>query len=176
MENGLIQVYYGPGKGKTTAAIGLGVRAVGNKYKVIMIQFLKNANTSECKILKDLEPYFKVFNFEKERGFTWQLTEEEKVEVRSETLNALKFASKVMDTGECDVLILDEILNSVDLGFVKEEELREIINNKPDEVELVLTGRALPPSIAEKADYISHIDAIKHPMERGIDARVGIEY
>ena len=64
MENGLVQVYYGTGKGKTTAAVGLGVRAIGNDYKVIMIQFLKNDMTGECRILKDLEPYFKVFNFE----------------------------------------------------------------------------------------------------------------
>ena len=171
MENGLVEVYYGSGKGKTTAAIGLGIRAIGNNYKVIMIQFLKNDMTGECKILKDLEPYFKVFHFEKKRGFTWQLTDEEKNELRSETLNALKFASKVMDTGECDVLILDEILNSVDVGVITEEEVFEIIKNKSDDVELVLTGRTLPLKIAERADYISHVDDIRHPMEKGIDAR-----
>ncbi len=176
MENGLVQVYYGTGKGKTTAAIGLGVRAIGNDYKVIMIQFLKNDMTGECRILKDLEPYFKVFHFEKRRGFTWQLTPEEKQELRSETTNALKFASKVMDTGECDVLILDEVLNSVEAGIISEEELYELICNKSDDVELVLTGRKLPICIAEKADYISHIDDIKHPMEKGRDARAGIEY
>ena len=176
MENGLIQVYYGNGKGKTTAAIGLGIRAIGSKYKVIMIQFLKNDETGEYRTLKELEPQFKVFHFEKKRGFTWQLTDEEKKELQSETQNALKFASKVMDTGECDILILDELLNSLQLGFVKESEVLELIENKPDEIELVLTGRTLPPSIAEKADYISHIDDVKHPMEKGMDARQGIEY
>ncbi len=70
--------------------------------------------------LKNLEPQFKVFNFEKNRGFTWELSEEEKIELTSEVQNALKFASKVMDTGECDVLILDEILNAVHLGFLEE--------------------------------------------------------
>ena len=176
MENGLVQVYYGTGKGKTTAAIGLGVRAIGNDYKVIMIQFLKSDMTGECRVLKDLEPYFKVFHFEKRRGFTWQLTPEEKQELRSETTNALKFASKVMDTGECDVLILDEVLNSVEAGIISEDELYELICNKSDDVELVLTGRKLPIRIAEKADYISHIDDIKHPTEKGRDARAGIEY
>lgn len=176
MENGLVQVYYGRGKGKTTAAIGLGMRALGSNYKVIMIQFLKNNNAGECNVLKNLEPHFKVFHFEKKRVFSWQLSEEEKQDVRSETGNAMKFANKVMDTGECDVLILDEILNSVELGFASEEELCQMIDNKPDEIELVLTGRVLPISIAERADYISHIEDVKNPITRGIDARAGIEY
>ncbi|MBQ1274676.1 MAG: cob(I)yrinic acid a,c-diamide adenosyltransferase [Cellulosilyticum sp.] len=176
MENGLVQVYCGKGKGKTTAAIGLGIRALGNGYKVIMIQFLKHDTTSECKMIKALEPDFKIFHFEKKRGFTWQLNDEEKQEIKSETSNALKFASKVMDTGQCDVLILDEILNSLELGFVSEEEVITLIENKSDDVELVLTGRTLPESIANKADYISRIESIKHPMDKGIDARKGIEY
>lgn len=176
MENGLVQVYYGKGKGKTTAAIGLGMRAIGNEYKVIMIQFLKHDTTGECKILKSLEPHFKVFHFEKKRGFTWQLNEEEKNELRSETSNALKFASKVMDTGQCDVLILDELLNSLALGFVTEEEVCTLIDNKTDDVELVLTGRTLPKSVEDRADYVSHIEEIKHPMTKGIAARKGIEF
>lgn len=176
MENGLVEVYYGDGKGKTTAAIGLGIRALGNNFKVIMVQFLKHDDTSECKLLKQLEPYFKVFHFEKRRGFTWEITEDEKQELKSEIKNALKFASKVMDTGECDVLILDELLNAISLGFADEEEVCEMIKNKPNEVEVVLTGRSLPKGIEELADYISHIKAERHPMEKGIDARVGIEY
>lgn len=176
MENGLVQVYCGNGKGKTTAAIGLGIRAVGNDYKVIMIQFLKNDSTGECRTIKSLEPDFKIFHFEKKRGFTWELSDEEKNELRSETSNALKFASKVMDTGQCDVLILDELLNSLELGFVSEEEVCELIDNKAEDVELILTGRNLPESIAQRADYISKIEDIKHPMEKGIDARKGIEY
>ncbi len=176
MENGLVQVYYGKGKGKTTAAIGLGIRALGNDYKVIMIQLLKNDATGECKIIKALEPDFKIFHFEKKRGFTWQLNEEEKQELRSETKNALKFAMKVMDTGQCDVLILDEILNSLELGFVSEEDVCAIIDNKSEDVELVLTGRSLPDSIAQRANYISCIENVKHPMDAGTDARKGIEY
>ena len=176
MENGLVQVYYGKGKGKTTAAIGLGIRAIGNGYKVIMIQFLKHDSTGECHMIKTLEPDFKIFHFEKKRGFTWQLNEEEKQELRSETSNALKFATKVMDTGQCDILILDEILNSLELGFVSEEEVNALIDSKSDDVELVLTGRTLPESVAKRADYISCIESIKHPLDKGIDARRGIEY
>ncbi len=176
MENGLVQVYCGNGKGKTTAAIGLGIRAVGNDYKVIMIQFLKHDTTGECRMIKGLEPDFKIFHFEKKRGFTWELNEDEKQELRSETSNALKFASKVMDTGQCDILILDEILNSLDLGFVTEEEVCELIDGKSEDVELILTGRSLPDCIAQRAEYISRIVEVKHPMQKGIDARRGIEF
>lgn len=176
MKNGLTQVYCGNGKGKTTAAIGLGIRAIGNHMKVIMIQFLKNNDTGECELLKQLEPNFKVFHFEKNRGFTWSLSEEEKNELKQEIGMAIKFAKKVMDTDECDVLILDEILAAVQLGYVSVETLIELVESKSDTMELVLTGRELPEEVAEHVDYISNIQAIKHPMEKGIDARKGIEY
>jgi cob(I)alamin adenosyltransferase len=176
MEKGFVQVYCGAGKGKTTAAIGQGIRAIGGQYKVIMIQFLKTPHTGECSILKNLEPYFKVFHFEKDHDFTWMLNEEEKEELKSETQNALNFANKVMDTRECDMLILDEILNSLQQNLLTEIELCNLIDNKPEDMELVLTGRLLPGCIAERADYISLIEAVKHPMGKGIEARKGIEY
>ena len=176
MDKGLVQIYCGNGKGKTTAAIGLGIRAIGRDLKVIMIQFLKNSDTGECKTLKELEPGFKVFHFEKPRGFTWSLTPEERDEKKIEIKNAMNFARKVLDTGECDILILDEILGAIQAGFVVEDEICNMIDNKPETVELVLTGRVLPDSIAEKAGYISEIKAVKHPMTEGITAREGIEY
>lgn len=176
MENGLVQVYCGEGKGKTTAAIGLGIRAIGNDYKVIMLQFLKKDTNGECQMIKQLEPNFKIFHFEKKRGFTWQLTEEEKQELKSETTNAMNFAMKVMDTGQCDILILDEILNSLEYGFVTEEEVCALIDAKTDDVELILTGKKLPDSIAKRADYISKIEDVKHPIDKGTRARRGIEF
>ena len=176
MEKGFVQVYCGNGKGKTTAAIGLGIRAIGSDLKVIMIQFLKNPDTGECKTLKRLEPEFKVFHFEKPRGFTWTLTPDEREEKKIEIKNAMNFARKVLDTGECDVLILDEILGAIQAGFVAEQEICNMIDNRPEGIELVLTGRVLPENIAEKASYISQIQAAKHPMNEGIPARKGIEY
>ncbi len=176
MDKGLVHIYCGDGKGKTTAAVGLGMRAIGNDYKVIMIQFLKCGDSGECKIIREIEPRFNVFNFEKKRGFTWELNDEEKAELKSEIGNALMFATKVMNTRQCDLLILDEVLNALSLGFITEEQMCEIIDNKPDEIELVLTGRDAPESIKERADYISKIELIKHPYEEGIDARRGIEY
>ncbi|MHC1750051.1 MAG: cob(I)yrinic acid a,c-diamide adenosyltransferase [Cellulosilyticaceae bacterium] len=176
MEKGLVHVYCGEGKGKTTSAIGLGIRAIGNNLKVIMIQFLKNNNTGECKALAALEPQFKVFHFEKERGFTWTLTEEEKEELKNEIQIAIKFAKKVMDTEECDVLILDEILGAIKAGFLETQDVCTLIEEKSEYVELILTGRYVPDEIQEKADYISRIEPVKHPINKGIMARKGIEY
>lgn len=165
MNKGFIHVYYGEGKGKTTSAIGLGIRALGSKDKVIMIQFLKNDRLGESKTLKHLEPSFKVFRFEKEHGLIDELDDEEKAELKSETKNALNFASKVMDTGECDILILDEVLNCVEQGIITELELCDLIDNKSEDMEVILTGRMLPESVAIRADYISYIKTIKRPIK-----------
>jgi len=130
MKQGFIHIYYGEGKGKTTSAIGLGIRALGNNNKVIMIQFLKDDILGEAKTLKNLEPSFKVFGFDKKHGVIEEMDNEEKEELRSEIKNVLNFANKVMDTGECDVLILDEILNCVEQGMLTEKELGELIDSK----------------------------------------------
>lgn len=176
MDKGLIQVYCGNGKGKTTAAIGQGVRAVGHGLKVIMIQFLKGNPTGEMETLKDLEPNFKLFRFERERDFFWNLSTEEKEELKIDLKNALNFARKVLDTRQCDILILDEILGALKNHMIDEKELLEIIDEKPSEIEIILTGRQLPDSIKMKADYVSTINDTKHPFEQGIGARKGIEY
>lgn len=176
MDIGLIQVYCGEGKGKTTAAIGQGIRSVGRGLKVIMIQFLKGGHTGELKTLSNLEPEFKVFRFEKSRGFFNELTLTEKNELKMEISNAMKFAKKVLDTKECDLLILDEVLGVVENQLLTEEELETFIMSKPQGMELILTGRKLPEMIKEQVDYISEIQPIKHPYEKGIGAREGIEY
>lgn len=176
METGLVQVYFGNGKGKTTAAIGQGIRAAGRGIKVIMIQFLKGGVSGELNTLAKLEPDFKVFRFEKERDFYYSLSETEKDELKMEIVNALKFAKKVLDTKECDLLILDEILGVVENGIISEGELKTFINSKPKNVELILTGRKLPDSLVEDIDYLSEIIQIKHPYEEGINAREGIEF
>lgn len=176
MERGLVQVYCGDGKGKTTAAIGQGIRGVGRGFKVIMIQFLKGGISGEMKSLAKLEPDFKVFRFEKERDFYKFLSDKEKEEVRIEIENAMHFAKKVFDTKECDILILDEILGVVENDIISVEKLKQFIENKPEQMELILTGRKLPKELEEYSDYISEIKMVKHPYEQGIEARLGIEY
>lgn len=176
MEMGLVQIYCGTGKGKTTAAIGQGIRAIGQGYKVIMVQFLKAAYTGEIDTLKKLEPDFKLFRFEKERGFFWNLGDDEKEELKKDIKNAMNFVNKVLDTKECEVLILDEVLGAVKNGLIKSEDICMLIDSKPDNIEIILTGRDVPEEIAKRANYISRIQAEKHPMNQGIVARKGIEY
>ncbi|TCK90617.1 cob(I)yrinic acid a,c-diamide adenosyltransferase [Natranaerovirga hydrolytica] len=176
MKKGLTQVYCGTGKGKTTAAIGQGVRATGHGLKVIMIQFLKGRPTGEVEALKNLEPEFKVFKFEKQKKFFFEMDEEQKADLKSDIKNALNFAKKVLDTKECDVLILDEILGVIENQLFTEDEIINLIENKSDEIELIITGRILPERIKSMADYISTIEETKHPFYKGVTARKGIEY
>ncbi|NLK21570.1 MAG: cob(I)yrinic acid a,c-diamide adenosyltransferase [Epulopiscium sp.] len=176
MDLGLIQVYSGDGKGKTTAAIGQGIRAIGQGMKVIMIQFLKSSYTGELQTLKKLEPDFKVFRFEKPRDFFWNLNEDEKKELKNEIINAMNFANKVLDTGECDILILDEILGAIENDLVDEKEVCNLLDHKPREMEVILTGRKLTNAIKDRVHYISVIESVKHPISGGIEARKGIEY
>lgn len=176
MNLGLIQVYCGEGKGKSTAAIGQGIRAIGQGMKVIMIQFLKSSFTGEIPILKKLEPDFKVFRFEKPRDFFWNLNEEEKKELKNEVINGINFTKKVLDTGECDLLILDEILGVIQNNLVSEKEICELLDHKPSGMEIILTGRELSEGIKQRAHYISRIKEERHPIYEGIEARRGIEY
>jgi len=176
MINGLVHVYTGDGKGKTTAAIGQGMRSAGRGLKVYMVQFLKSADTGELHVCQQLGESFKIFRFEKQRGFFWTLNEEQKNELKSEIRQALQFVRKVFDKKECDVLILDEIMGVITNQLVSEEEICDFIRKKPQSMELILTGRDAPKSIIELADYVSEIHAVKHPMDKGIVARYGIEY
>lgn len=176
MEIGLVQAYCGEGKGKTTAAIGQGIRAVGRGFKVVMIQFLKGTHTGEIESLLRLEPEFKIFRFEKDRGFYNELTVKDKEEVKMEIDNAFKFAKKILETKECDILILDEILGVLYNDIMSVNELNEFVLAKPKEMELILTGRFLPEEIKHNIDYISFVKQIKHPYQKGICARKGIEF
>lgn len=176
LERGLVQVYTGNGKGKTTASIGLGIRAYGNGLKVIMIQFLKSGVTGELNVLNNLGENFKVYRFEKEKDFTWNLTEEQKEELKLEIQEGFSFAKKVVKENLCDMLILDEVMASVNGGYIKEEEVVELIESKNDNMELVLTGRNVPNAIAEKSDLITEMKDVKHYFNKGIPARKGIEF
>jgi len=176
MEKGLVQVYTGNGKGKTTAAIGQGIRAFGRGKTVYMVQFLKGSETGELISLKSLEPRFKLFRFEKKRDFIWNLSKEEIEELKVDIAKTLDFIRDTIKQGCCDVLILDEIMAVLEKGLVDIEDVLSIIKCKPENVELVLTGRNAPDKIIEVADYVSRIDCVKHPLKKGITAREGIEY
>ncbi|SHF15947.1 cob(I)alamin adenosyltransferase [Thermoanaerobacter uzonensis DSM 18761] len=175
MERGLIQVYTGDGKGKTTASIGLGIRAVGRGFKVYMVQFLKGTDTGELHTLKNIEN-FKVFRFQSTEKFFWNLNEEEKKILAEDMKKAYEFVVDVLQNKKCDILILDEIMAAIHSKVYTVEDVLKLIDMKPKEMELVLTGRSAPQEIMERADLVTEMKAIKHPFEKGIPARYGIEY
>jgi cob(I)alamin adenosyltransferase len=175
LERGLIQVYTGDGKGKTTASIGLGIRAVGRGFKVYMVQFLKGTDTGELHTLKNIEN-FKVFRFQSTEKFFWNLNEEEKKILAEDMKKAYEFVVDVLQNKKCDILILDEIMAAIHSKVYTVEDVLKLIDMKPKEMELVLTGRSAPQEIMERADLVTEMKAIKHPFEKGIPARYGIEY
>lgn len=176
MFKGLVHVYTGNGKGKTTAAIGQGVRSAGRGLKVYMVQFLKSEDTGELHSCKKLGKNFRIFRFEQKRGFFWTLNEDEKKDLKAEVQQAFGFAEQLLLERQCDVLILDEIMGAICNQLVDEQQVCELIKNKPDNMELILTGRNAPESIIMLADYVSDIQSVKHPIDKGIAAREGIEY
>ena len=162
MENeGLVQIYCGPGKGKTSVAIGQAIRAVGHGKTAIVIQCLKGRATSELDYLSVLEPNVRLFRFEKKDKYYEDLSDEEKQEENCNIRNGLNYARKVLVTQECDMLILDEILGAVEFGIITEEEVEELIRTKDEETELILTGNVVPERLKEAADTVVSMEVIK---------------
>lgn len=176
LERGYVQVYTGNGKGKTTAAVGQAVRAVGNGLKVYMLQFLKTEPTGELEVAKLIGDRFQIFRFESNKGFFWNLNEEEKKILKSEIDSAYNFAMDVIKNSSCDVFILDEIMGVLSNKLLTEEQVIELIDKKAINMELILTGRNVPDSIKDKADLVTEMKEIKHYMAKGVYVRKGIEY
>lgn len=165
MEKGFVKIYCGEGKGKSTSSLGRALVCAGEGKEVFMIQFLKGRYTGTLDYLKRLEPEVKVFLFEKMSRFYEELSEDEQREEELNIRNGVNFARKVVSIGECDVLILDEFLGLVDLGIIAVEDVIQIIRHKPEEMELILTGRNLPEALVDEADYISKIGIVKKADE-----------
>ena len=161
MDKGVVQVICGSGLGKTSMALGKGIGAMTKNQRVIMIQFLKGRLTGRLDYFGRLEPEVKVFRFEKMDRYYEDLSESEQEEENLNILNGVNFAKKVLTIGECDVLVLDEILGLVDLGILDVSDVIHLIHTKPEEMELILTGRNLPEKLVGEADYISRIDIVK---------------
>lgn len=176
LKEGYIQIYTGNGKGKTTAAVGLATRAAGNEFKVTMVQFLKSGSTGELESAKKLSPYFNIYRFEKPRGFFWTLNDGQKAELKEEIQEAYRFCLKVMEDKQCDILIMDEIMGALSNGLVSEEQLLELMDKKPKDIELIMTGRNVPERIMEKANLVTEMKDIKHYFNEGVPARKGVEF
>lgn len=175
MELGLIHIYCGDGKGKTTAAMGLGMRAAGRSKKVLLTQFLKSNKTGELNSIEKLSEFFHVVKGAPAKKFVWNMNEEEKLEVKKEHTNRFREVTKKAVEEGYDLLILDEIIATINRDFVTLTEVIDFLKNKPEGLEVVMTGRNPKEELIELADYVSEIKAVKHPYNKGIKSRVGIE-
>jgi cob(I)alamin adenosyltransferase len=170
-KRGYTQVYTGNGKGKTTAAIGLAIRAAGAGLKVYIAQFIKMGDYSEIKALKRLSDFITVEQFGLGR-FTKGRPAPEDIEAAQE---GLKKVRSIMNSDEYNIIIMEEANVAVMLGLFAVQDLLKIIINKPDDKELVITGRGASPRIIESADLVTEMKDIKHYYKVGVRARVGIE-
>ena len=175
MNQGLIHIYCGDGKGKTSAAIGLAVRAAGCGKKVLFARFLKNEESGELKIL-DVVPEITVIHLERSYGFFNTLSDGEKQEVRQLYGTLWNSIAKIITESDYDILIMDEFMAAYRYGLIPQEEAIKFLRKKPKCLEVVLTGRDPDEKLVELADYVSEIRKVKHPFDRGIRARRGIEY
>ncbi|RDU22971.1 cob(I)yrinic acid a,c-diamide adenosyltransferase [Anaerosacchariphilus polymeriproducens] len=175
MKQGCIHIYCGEGKGKTTASLGLAIRAAGSGMKVIIVQFLKGRKTSELNSLEKLSN-IRVIRNSKDFGFFHSLSQEEIHEITAMHTQNLKMAIEKVVSDECDLLILDELCAAYGNSLVDKNIVKDFILNKPKQLELVITGRNPDNLFIEHADYISEIKKVKHPYDKKISARKGIEY
>ncbi len=158
MEKGLIQVYSGEGHGKSAAALGRAIQVASTGRDVVIINFLKGYQSEA--FLKRMEPEIKIFRFEKSEEEFAQLSEKHKQEEIHNIKNGLNFAKKVLTTGECGLLILDEVLGLIDNGIITIEDLRHILEARSEDVDIILTGIQLNEEVCELADEIFRIEAV----------------
>lgn len=168
---GYVQIYTGDGKGKTTAALGLVVRAVGAGKKVFIGQFLKSGKYSEMNFLKKFKNQITIEHYGLGHFVHGSPTEQD---VHA-GMEGYKKVTNIIEKGEHDLVILDEGNVAVKYNIFSEKDLLDLIGRKPDHVELIVTGRGATPAIMEKADLVIKMEAVKHYFEKGVKARVGIE-
>lgn len=173
IERGYIQIYTGNGKGKTTAALGQALRAAGYGLKTYIIQFMKEYPYSELKSLENLAGFIKI---EQVCGdeFVYKREVPPKEEI-DKALDALERIKKIMKSDEYDLIILDEVCVAIYFGLLKLDEVLSVIDAKPTNVELILTGRYCPEVLIEKADLVTEMKEVKHYYQKGVLARKGIE-
>jgi len=161
MKQGQIYIYSGDGHGKSPAALGKAVMTAASGDSVVIIQFLKGRGLSDSEFLSRLEPEIKIFRFEKSDVNFDELSEEKKQEEIINIKNGLNFARKVLTTGECDLLILDEVLGLIDNGIITVEELKAILQLRDEETDVIMTGISLNDEVCMLADHVSRIETLK---------------
>ncbi|MDF0679407.1 MAG: cob(I)yrinic acid a,c-diamide adenosyltransferase [Candidatus Nitrosocosmicus sp.] len=176
VDKGLIIVYYGNGKGKTTAALGVALRAIGYEFNVCMIQFIKGEwNYGEIYSSNRLKPYFELVITGK--GFVGIIDDDHDfIEHVESSKNAMAIAKEKIGSGKYSIVILDEINYALKLGLIEEGEIISLLASKPPEVTVILTGNLLTDKIFQIADLVTEMREIKHPFKKGVKAKKGIDY
>ena len=173
-ETGLIHIYCGDGKGKTTTGMGLCARAAGAGLHVLIYQFMKDNSTSERAILQ-LSDNITIIDGLPQEKFSFQMTPEEKSQRRTYYENQLRAVTKKAREENYDVLFLDEAIYTIRAGLLDESLLLDFLRSKPERLEVILTGQGPSQDLIDIADYVSEIHKVKHPFDQGIAARKGIE-
>lgn len=161
MKQGLIHIYSGDGHGKSPAALGKAVLSAAAGEKVMIIQFLKGKGVKDSEFISRLEPEIKIFRFEKSDSNFDELSQEKKTEEIINIKNGLNFAKKVLATGECDLLILDEVLGLIDNKIITVADLRNLLEARDEETDIIMTGISLNDEICMLADEVSKIETLK---------------
>lgn len=169
----MIHLYHGPGKGKTTAAMGLALRMAGRGRQVVIAQFLKSSDSGERNILSRL-PNIHLLEIPEQLKFSFRLTPQEQLDEQRRYRDMLEQASQLCAHGETGLLVLDEVCDGVNAGLVSPEQLLECLDQV--QAEIVITGRNPHPKLTERADYITFFAKERHPFDSGIPAREGVEY
>ena len=174
-EQGLIHIYCGDGKGKTSAAFGLGLRCAGHGEKVLILQFLKGWDTGELRAVEQI-PAIHVLRGDASNKFVFQMDAAEKTSVREKHDSILREASSLLSDGSYRMLILDEVMDAWALGLIDHEAVLTLLQSRPANVEVVLTGHPPPDELRALADYISEVHKVRHPYDSGVLARRCIEF
>ena len=170
---GLIHLYCGEGKGKTTAAMGLALRAAGAGKRVLVLQFFKDGSSSEVRALGRFDNV-DVVEHRRQFGFFWTLSDAEKEEARVYYTGLLE--EVMAESGAYDLLVLDEAMSACTNRVIDEGRLLDLLAGKPEGLEVVLTGRDPSQAMIDRADYVTEMKKIKHPFDRGVPARRGVEF
>ena len=180
LKKGLVHIYTGEGKGKTTSALGLALRAARYGLRVCFVQFMKGVTEEDTlKQVKNID--YAYFGHAGPAG-KWKWVYKKKVEAggsgedKEIASRGFEFAKRIVDEGKYDVVVLDEIIMAIWFGLLSEDDVLALVKSKPASMELVLTGRRASKKLMELADYVSEVQKVKHPYDKGILAREGIDY
>ena len=173
-QQGLVQIYYGDGKGKTTAAFGLAFRCAGWGKRVVIAQFLKSGAGGEIRAAERF-PELTVLRTKDIHKFTFQMNDEEKAATAVNCQDLFRQATALAAEQGARLLVLDEVIDAT-YGFLPMDELCAWLDSRPEGLEVVITGHSIPQELADRADYISHVVKEKHPYDRGVMARKEIEF